>query len=119
MHAVKSITRTQISALEQDLGLTVDILVLWSVCSICMCGHHIQQSRDQPGKVANPARGKLYRESEHPPVPVRAQKFGLARRVHFSGLKIAVFSMFALSELLLHFCKVSIRLGKICVCVCV
>ena len=84
-----------------------------------MCGHHIQQSRDQPGKDANPARGKLYRESEHPPVPVRARKFGLARRVHFSGLKIAVFSMFALSELLLHFCKVSIRLGKICVCVCV
>ena len=27
---------------------------------------------DQPGKVANPARGQLNRENEHSPVPVRA-----------------------------------------------
>ena len=26
-------------------------------------GHHIQQSMDQPGKVANPARGRLNREN--------------------------------------------------------
>ena len=26
-------------------------------------GHHIQQSMDQPGKVANPARGQLNREN--------------------------------------------------------
>ena len=26
---------------------------------------------DQPGKVANPARGQLNRENEHSPVPVR------------------------------------------------
>ena len=29
----------------------------------CMYGHHIQQSMDQPGKVANPACGQLNREN--------------------------------------------------------
>ena len=28
---------------------------------VCMYGHHMQQSMDQPGKVANPARGQLHR----------------------------------------------------------
>ena len=37
---------------------------------------------DQPGKVANPARGE--RKNEHFPVPVRAREFGLARRVRSS-----------------------------------
>ena len=31
---------------------------------VCMYGHHIQQSMDQPDKVANPARGQLNRENE-------------------------------------------------------
>ena len=39
---------------------------------VCMYGHHIRQSMDQPGKVANPARGQLNRENENSPVPVRA-----------------------------------------------
>ena len=39
---------------------------------VCMYRHHIQQSMDQPGKVANPARGQLTRENEYSPVPVRA-----------------------------------------------
>ena len=30
---------------------------------VCMYGHHILQSMDQPGKVANPARGQLNREN--------------------------------------------------------
>ena len=30
------------------------------------------QSMDQPGKVANPARGQLNRENEYSPVPARA-----------------------------------------------
>ena len=30
------------------------------------------KSMDQPGKVANPARGRLNRENEYFPVPVRA-----------------------------------------------
>ena len=34
--------------------------------------HHIQQSMDQPGKVANPARGQLNRENEYSRVLVRA-----------------------------------------------
>ena len=37
---------------------------------VCMHGHHIQQSMDQPGKVANPARGQLNRENGYSPVPV-------------------------------------------------
>ena len=37
-----------------------------------MCGRHILQSMDQPGKVDNPARGQLNRENEYPVVPVRA-----------------------------------------------
>ena len=36
---------------------------------------------DQPDKVANPARGQLNRENEYFPVPVRARKYDLARRV--------------------------------------
>ena len=39
------------------------------------------KSKDQPGKVANPARGQLNRENEYFPVPVRASEFGLVRRV--------------------------------------
>ena len=39
---------------------------------------------DQPGKVANPARGQLNRENEYLSVRVRAWEFGLARRVRQS-----------------------------------
>ena len=42
------------------------------------------KEKDQPGKVANPARGQLNRENECFPVPVRASEFGLARRVRQS-----------------------------------
>ena len=35
-------------------------------------GHHISQSIDRPGKVANPARGQLNRGNTYFPVPVRA-----------------------------------------------
>ena len=37
-----------------------------------MYGHTYSKIMDQPGKVANPARGQLNRESEYFPVPVRA-----------------------------------------------
>ena len=43
--------------------------------------HTYSKSVDQPGKVANPARGHLNRENEYFPVRVRALEFGLARRV--------------------------------------
>ena len=36
---------------------------------VCMYGHHIQQSMDQPGKIANPARGQLNRENNIPLSP--------------------------------------------------
>ena len=39
------------------------------------------KGKDQPGKVANPARGQLNRENECSTVLVRAGEFGLARRV--------------------------------------
>ena len=52
------------------------------VCMYVQYGHHhIQQSMDQPGKVASAARGQLNRENNYFPVPVRSSKFGLARRV--------------------------------------
>ena len=35
---------------------------------------------DEPGMVANPARGKITRESGVLPVPVRAKRNGLARQ---------------------------------------
>ena len=38
-------------------------------------------SMDQPGMVTNPARGQLNRNNESFPVLVRAEEFGLARRV--------------------------------------
>ena len=46
-----------------------------------MYGHHIWQSMDQPGKVADLSRGQLDRENEHFLVPVGTREFGLARRV--------------------------------------
>ena len=41
----------------------------WSSCPIHVC---YRKNMDQPGKVANPARGQLIRENEYFPVPVRA-----------------------------------------------
>ena len=39
---------------------------------VCMYGHTYSKSMDQPGKVANPARGQLNRENEYFSVRVRA-----------------------------------------------
>ena len=41
------------------------------VCSMYY-GHTYTKSKDQPGKVANPARGQLNRKNEYFPVTVRA-----------------------------------------------
>ena len=38
----------------------------------CMYGHTYSKSMNQPGKVANPARGQLNKEKEFFPVRVRA-----------------------------------------------
>ena len=55
------------------------------------------------GKVANPARGQLYRENEYSPVPVRALEFGLARRVRPPRPASAwSFSTFRLNLVLTH-----------------
>ena len=39
---------------------------------VCMVITYSKKSMDQPGKVANPARGQLNGENEYSPVPVRA-----------------------------------------------
>ena len=39
---------------------------------------------DQPGKVANPARGQLNRENEYFPVPVRACEVMEVGTMHFT-----------------------------------
>ena len=45
---------------------------------VCMYGHTYSKSKDQPGKVANPARGQLNRDIEYFPVPVCMQYCSLA-----------------------------------------
>ena len=52
-----------------------------AVLLLCLYGHTYSKSMDQPGKVANPARGQLNRENEYFTVRVRAREIGLARRV--------------------------------------
>ena len=39
---------------------------------VCMYGHTYRNGMDQPGKVANPARGQLSKENQYFPVRVRA-----------------------------------------------
>ena len=51
---------------------------------LCLYGHTYSKSMDQPGKVANPARGQLNRENEYFSLRVRAWEFDLARRVRRS-----------------------------------
>ena len=41
--------------------------------TVCMCGHHFQQTGHQPGMVANPACGQLAEQGKRNfPAPVRA-----------------------------------------------
>ena len=53
----------------------VDYVCIYIYIYVCMI-HTYQvyssKSMDQPGKIANPARGLLNRENEYFPVPVRA-----------------------------------------------
>ena len=49
-----------------------------------MYGHTYSNNMDQPGKVANPARGQLIRENSYFSVRARAWEFTLARRVRQS-----------------------------------
>ena len=66
---------------EKLLFLTFSVLVanpkkgMYVLCMFItyfMNGHTYSKSTDQPGKVANPARGQLNRENEDFPVRVRA-----------------------------------------------
>ena len=53
----------------EALRNTYDVYYLYYLYDLCMYGHHIQQSMDQPGKVANPARGQLNRKNYIPLSP--------------------------------------------------
>ena len=47
----------------------------------CMYGHTYSKSMDQPGKVANSARGQLNRENEYFPVRVRTSLSSILERI--------------------------------------
>ena len=52
---------------------------------VCIFGHHVSQSMDQPGKVAKPACDQLNRERMDISLfPVRAFEFGFSRHVRLS-----------------------------------
>ena len=52
--------------------LSILIISIYNILSL-LYGHTYSKSMDQPGKVANPARGQLNRENEYLlPVHVRA-----------------------------------------------
>ena len=55
------------------------------LCSMYTYGHRIKQSVDQPGKVANPARGQLKRENYYIPLSPYAPE-NLVSRDRFSLL---------------------------------
>ena len=53
--------------------MILSMYVCMYVCMhVCIYGHHISQTIDQQGKVANPGRGQLNMKNEYSPVPVRA-----------------------------------------------
>ena len=51
-----------------SIRIVLDPWIQQYVCMVITCS----KSMDQPGKVANPARGQLNRENEYFPVRVRA-----------------------------------------------
>ena len=59
-----------------DPGASIFLISVWCVAlrnlGVYIYGHTYSKSMDQPGKVANPARGQLHRENEYFPVRVRA-----------------------------------------------
>ena len=69
---------------------------------------------DQPGKVANPARGQTNRENKYFSVPVRTREFGLARQVWLSSPASACsLSVLRLSRVLTHGIPPAFRDGVI------
>ena len=64
-----------------DCAVMCNLINTYTHTHIVWSSHDIWQSMNQPGKVANPARGQLNRENEYSPFPVRAWEFSLARRV--------------------------------------
>ena len=50
---------------------TLLLLYVWSYIHTCMYSHTYSKNVDQPGRVANPARGQLNTKNEYFPVRVR------------------------------------------------
>ena len=77
----ESVSRDQILRREREQGkfyfsCSADHEQDWQSYPVdpysAMYGHTYSKIMDQPGKVANPARGQLNRENEYAPVRVRA-----------------------------------------------
>ena len=68
-----------------------------------MYGHMYNKSMDQPGKVANPARGQLNRENNYFPVCVRASEFGLATGLAVPSRVSLLISILGLNMLLTYY----------------
>ena len=79
------------------------------VCMVITYHTTYSKNVDQPGKVANPARGKLNMENEYFPVPIRAWEFGLARRVQPSRPA----SAYSFSILRLNQCPPTLQLETV------
>ena len=56
---------------QSDFSLN-SLLFFFAIPHECVAISYRKKSMDQPGKVANPARGQLNRENEYFSVPVRA-----------------------------------------------
>ena len=55
-----------------DFEILAALQTVWMyLCTVIIITTY-SKGKDQPGKVANPARGQLNRENEYFPVPVRA-----------------------------------------------
>ena len=55
-----------------QLYTAVSVHVIDTIHSLDMYGYTHSKSMDQPGNVADPARGQLHRENEYFPVRIRA-----------------------------------------------
>ena len=64
--------RPSVISTAQDITYTCNINNMSYVCMYICAVIKFSKGKDQPGKIANPARGQLKRENMFFPVPVRA-----------------------------------------------
>ena len=93
-HVLYSADMTLNTHIDAFLLCILNSVVLNTLMYVCLyvCMYELyvymvitsSKSKEQPGKVANPALGQLNRENEYFPVPVRAWEISFARRVRQS-----------------------------------